>query len=281
MSRPLRITALTLYPVKAMRGVDVKEANLTPLGLEHDRRFMVVRENGCFVTQRDVPLLALVSPALEGGGVVLSREGYGQARIPPPSPEGRTIHTRVWGDPCLTTDLGDEISHWLTKAVDSEIPLRLVAMAPGYQRPQGKSDLLGAQNRTVFADAAPFLVTNEASLERLNETLAEQHLDTVPMNRFRPNIVLRGLPAFDEQQQATLAGDGYALRLHYPCQRCIVTTIDQRTAVKNDRHEPYRTLAALNPMPGKEHAPAFGQNATLAAGEGRIIRVGDLLKITE
>ncbi|MBT8056956.1 MAG: MOSC N-terminal beta barrel domain-containing protein [Gammaproteobacteria bacterium] len=278
MTSSLRITALTLYPVKSMRGIDVTQGTLTPRGLVHDRRFMVVREDGRFVTQRDVPKLALVRTALEHEGVVLSREDFGRTQVPFDRKEGRTVHTRVWGDACVTTDQGDELSRWLTAALESTNPLRLVAMAHGFERPQGKADLLGEENRTVFADAAPFLVTNRASLDRLNTALAAGGHDAVPMNRFRPNIVVEGLPAFGEHQQTTLASDDYALRLHYPCQRCIVTTIDQDSALKNPRHEPYRTLTSLNSIPGKDRSPAFGQNATLVRGEGHTIRVGDLLR---
>jgi uncharacterized protein YcbX len=276
-----RISALTLYPVKSMRGIDVETATLTPLGLRHDRQFMVVRGNGRFVTQRDAPELALIETSLMGDGVILSRPGHGTVHVSFRHDGGRLIHTRVWKDECEALDQGDAVSDWLTDALQSKDSLRLVAMAPGFDRPQGKAKLLGANNRTLFADAAPFLVANEASLERLNHELAGDGIDPVPMNRFRPNIVLRGLPAFAEHTRASLAGKGFALRLHYPCQRCIVTTIDQATAVKSPLHEPYRTLARINPMPDRETSPAFGQNATLAHGDGCTVRRGDSLRIED
>jgi uncharacterized protein len=100
------------------------------------------------------------------------------------------------------------------------------------------------------------------------------------MNRFRPNIVLEGPTAFAEHAAGTVAGPGYALRLAHPCQRCVVTTIDQATARRDPEREPYRTLVRLNPMPGRPDAPAFGQNAALASGPDATIRVGDRVTLT-
>ncbi|MEJ2383788.1 MAG: MOSC domain-containing protein [Xanthomonadales bacterium] len=108
----------------------------------------------------------------------------------------------------------------------------------------------------------------------------EDGRDPVPMNRFRPNIVLDGPTAFAEHAAGTVAGAGYALRLAHPCQRCVVTTIDQATARRDPEREPYRTLVRLNPMPGRPDAPAFGQNAALASGPDATIRVGDRVTLT-
>lgn len=275
------VTGLFVYPVKSMRGIAVEHAVLSPLGLEHDRRFMVVRADGSFVTQRNQPLMALVETALEPGGLTLSRAGFGQAHVPFDAAGGEPVRTRVWKDECETVDQGEVISRWLTEALESEERLRLVAMAAGFERPQGKAERLGAGTRTLFADAAPFLVAGEASLAALNRVLAGNGGQPVPMNRFRPNIVVAGAAEFAEHADAEWAGPGYAFRLRYPCERCVVTTIDQATALKDPDWEPYRTLTGINPMPGKEKAPAFGQNATLTEGAGRTVRVGDPLTTKE
>jgi uncharacterized protein YcbX len=278
----VEITALTVYPVKSMRGIALDSAMLTPLGLQHDRRFMVVRPDGSFVTQRDTPLLALVETALEAGGVVLSRDGFGELFVPFDVTGGEPVQTRVWKDGCEAVDQGEVVSRWLTGALESEHRLRLVAMADGFVRPQGKPDQLGAGTQTLFADAAPYLVANDASLARLNDELAERGHSPVPMNRFRPNVVVTGLDAFAEHSVKRLHGERYALRFRHACERCVVTTIDQETAMKDSDWEPYRTLCDINPVPGKEkRTPAFGQNATLADGPGGTIRVGDLLTTEE
>jgi len=277
----VEITALTVYPVKSMRGIALERAALTPLGIEHDRRFMVVRADGTFVTQRDTPAMALVETAIEADGLLLSREGRGFVRVPFEARGGERVETRVWKDACTVEDQGAVISRWLSEALESTERLRLVAMAPGFKRPQGKPGLLGAATRTLFADAAPYLVTNEASLEALNARLQEKGEPPVPMNRFRPNIVVRGLPAFAEHSASLLQGDDCELQLRYPCERCVVTTIDQDTGVKNPAFEPYRSLAGLNPTPGGSSKPAFGQNATLTHAEPVTVGVGDRLSLVQ
>ena len=140
-----------------------------------------------------------------------------------------------------------------------------------------KGGSLGRGNRVLFADAAPFLVANDASLAAVNDALAPTGKPRLLMNRFRPNITVSGLTAFAEHDVERLDGDGYALDMRYPCERCIVTTIDQETAERDADVEPYRTLSRINPMPGGNDKPAFGENATLAKGDGAMIRVGDVL----
>jgi len=272
-----RITRLTIFPIKSMKGNDLDSTELTSAGLARDRRFMVVRANGRFVTQRDLPRLALIRTALVEDGVRLSLESHGERTVPFTSRGGEPVSTKVWGDECQAVDEGEDVSRWLTSALQSENPLRLVRMAEGFVRPQGNPLELGEDTHTFFADAAPFLVANEASLEALNRELAERGLSQVPMNRFRPNIVVRGLEPFAEHGLAIMRSAGYGLNLCYPCERCVVTTIDQATAQKDSDWQPFRTLRDINPVPGKKPAPAFGQNAALEHGAGTRISVGDVL----
>jgi hypothetical protein len=276
----LEVIALTVYPVKSMKGIALQRAELTPLGLAHDRRFMVVREDGQFVTQRVLPRLALIHTALEAEELVLSLESHGSARLPLQGNSGDSIRVRVWSDDCEAVDQGDDIADWLTSALQSSDGLRLVHMAPGFVRPQSKPALLGENTHTRFADSAPFLIVNQASLDALNAELLTRGHAAVPINRFRPNVVLTGLAPFAEHGLVSLAREDYAFRLCYPCQRCIVTTIDQDKAVREQGWQPYRTLADLNPMPGKNSTPAFGQNASLLRGGGAQIQVGDHLAAT-
>jgi uncharacterized protein YcbX len=141
-----------------------------------------------------------------------------------------------------------------------------------------KAVILGERTSTEFADATPFLVANEASLEALNTVLESNSLESVPMDRFRPNIVVRGLAPFAEHQLADLSSKSYQLRLCYPCQRCIITTINQDTAEKDPHNQPFRTLQTINPMPGGKKAPAFAENAVLTRGDRQMISVGDHLQ---
>jgi len=274
----LKITGLNIYPVKSMKGIALDQARLTATGLRHDRLWMVVRANGRFVTQRDIPQLALVHTSLNEDGVTLSMGGHGSIAVPFYLFDGGSIETEVWGDVCETVDQGEDISRWLTRALGSEDPLRLVRMNPGFTRPQNHAEILGEETTTDFADAAPFLVANEASLDSLNSVLESNALQSVPMNRFRPNIVVQGLEPFAEHELAGLAAERYQLKLRAPCERCVVTTIDQDTAEKDPQRQPFKTLATINPMPGKDKAPAFAQYATLAGGAGQWIELGDRIE---
>ena len=271
------ISGLTIYPVKSMQGIELESAELTLHGLQNDRRFMVVRANGRFVTQRDLSRLALVQTGLNEDGILLSMDGHGSVTVPFKKADGERIHTKVWGDECETMDQGAGISRWLTSALESSGTLKLVRMAPGFVRPQSQPENLGAVTSTHFADAAPFLVANESSLEVLNRELETRGHSPVPMNRFRPNIVVRGLAPFSEHQIAELSSENFRLGLCHPCKRCVVTTIDQATGIKNPDRQPFRTLGEINPMPGTERSPAFAQNAILEQGEGHTMALGDRL----
>lgn len=273
----VEVTGLVIYPVKSMKGIELTEAVLTAEGFEHDRRFMIVRGDGSFVTQRDLPQLALIRTGLQEGGVRLSRPGFGGVTVPAGRPGGDIVFTEVWGDRCETVDQGEEISRWLQSALECGHSLRLVRMKPGFRRPQNRPELLGEGTTTFFADAAPYLVANEASLDALNRSLLDAGHRAVPMNRFRPNLVVRGLEAFAEHRLNRLEGRDVRLRFCHPCERCVVTTIDQDTAEKHPGRQPFKTLRDINPMPGRKPAPAFGHNAVLSAGESLTLRTGDTL----
>jgi len=274
-----QVAALTLYPVKSMRGIGVTEAVLTPRGLLHDRRWMLLNAHDRFVTQRDLPRLALIGQALDAAGVRLSLPDRESLHVPfDDSAQGERIRTAVWGDACEVIDVGGDSSRWLSDALESSTALRLVRMAPDWRRPQRHPELMGETTRSLFADGAPYLVANEDSLQALNSELVARDIAPVPINRFRPNIVVRGLAPFNEHQVALLEHAQYAIRLCYPCERCVVTTIDQGSGVPDPTGEPFKTLRDFNPMSDRPRAPAFAQNSALARGAGAVIRVGDELQ---
>lgn len=272
------VTGIHVYPVKSMRGISLEEAVLTPKGLAGDRQWMVAEPDGRFVTQRDKPELALVATNVDDSGVTLSMPGHGSITVPYQMHDGERVSSRVWKDACETVDQGREVSAWLTRALASATPLRLLAMSPGFKRPLHKAPLLGEGTTTGFADAAPFLVANEASLAELNSRLEAAAIPAVPMNRFRPNIVISGVEAFAEHRLQSLEAPDYQLDMRFPCERCMVTTIDQDTAEKHPQAQPFKTLALINPMPGSKRAPAFAENAVLAHGNLQKIAVGDQLR---
>ncbi len=278
---PIEVVSLHHYPVKGLRGVDLNEAELTPTGLAFDRYWMIVMPNGRMVTQRQNPALVRITTRLTGQALVLSAD-VGQIEVPLSSLEEdrqrAPVDVTIWRDQVTVLDEGDAVSSWLTDALQSSYPLRLVRMPPGAKRPQSNPEQLGADTSTRFADAAPLLVTNTASLDVLNGRLLENGSSSVPMDRFRPNIVVRGIGAFSEYQQALLYGarGELAIELCYPSERCIVTTIDQQVGVKDIAMQPLATLRSMNTAPGLEGA-CFGQNARLRSGAGMMIKVGDQL----
>lgn len=277
MSR-ITVSELFIYPVKSLRGISLQRALLTTQGLRHDRRFMVVRDDGRFVTQRDWPGLALIETALDDDGVVLSRKGFGEHKLFFEAPPGQTGSSKVWNDHVQTSDEGDAAAAWLSTATACKYPLRLVRMAAAFTRQHNDADRFGKENATQFADASPYLLANQDSLDALNAELQARGHAAVPMNRFRANIVVAGLPAFSERDTASLGNDHYAFGLRDACERCVVPTIDQATAIKDPQHEPFKTLTDINPMPGKR-APAFAENSVLLRGAGQFIQIGDELEI--
>lgn len=273
------ISALWLYPIKSLAGIEVHSATLTQAGLRGDREWMIVDEDGLFVSQRKLPYLATIHPSYTSAGT-LQLSDANASRIDVPEPEGDTIQVRIWRDECAGIPASPHINQWLTTAARSPAPLTLVRFDKHSPRPvdQQRFGLF----TTHFADAAPLLVANEASLQALNAHLQAQAHLPVDMRRFRPNIVIDGLPPFAEHQHKRMCGEAYieiALKDH--CQRCSIITIDQTTGEPSRDASPFKQLAQLNSMPGKAKAPAFGVNSVLTAGEGQRVRCGDRFEVCE
>jgi uncharacterized protein YcbX len=210
--------------------------------------------------------------------LVLEHAGLPPVSIPlAPIPDNRCAVT-VWRDACMGCDEGAAASHWLTQAVGQWQggDLRLVRFAPESVRPVDPAYMGGDSADTAFSDGYPFLIVSEASLAAVNVQLLANGAEAVPMARFRPNIVLSGMSAFGENDCKTLTATdaSYRFTLRKPCQRCKITTVDQRTGVIANPKEPLRTLTAMNPYPHLSGA-YFGQNATLTLGHGVVIKVGD------
>ena len=277
----IQIEQLYVYPVKSLRGIAVDHWPVTPQGLLHDRQWMLVMPNGRFVSQRQLPQMALIDTGLDAETLYLSRDGYGEVRLPLRDAEtGEVRPATVWSDNCIVTETSQEASAWLTQVLRSPQPLTLVQLAPGQQRIQSQPERFGAETHTRFADAAPFLVAGSSSLAALNQALQQRQQTAVDMRRFRPNIVLSGVEAFAEHQLRQLRHlDGSILWLRDHCERCIITTINPDSGIKHPQRQPYPTLAAINPMPDNPQAAAFGVNATVASlPESCLWHIGDRLQ---
>lgn len=272
---PVRVAALWVYPVKGCAGIEVHRWPVDARGLRYDRDFMVVDDDGDFLSQRTHPPLAVVTPTFTddgrlaittpGGSVTVqlpilpsSPSTQHDAAEPPDHERGVPRMTEVWGFRATADDAGDAAAELLSDHLGQSV--RLVRVPPGYPR-RADPDVAGAGVPVSFSDGYPLLVTNEASLESLNGWLDEP----LPMNRFRPNLVIADVPAFAEDAWPRLRIGDIDIDLVSPCTRCAVTTIDQATGAR-DGPEPLRSLAKFRR--GREGVE-FGWNA-VARGSGTL-----------
>jgi hypothetical protein len=234
-------------------------------GLRYDRRWMVVDERGEFLSQRNHPRLALAVPSLADGMLQVDAPGLPTLRTPlHPKPSVATTVT-VWDDTCPATWVGVQAAEWFSDFLGS--PCSLVHMADQVIRPA--NPLFAPPGvRVSFADGFPFLLISEESLVDLNGRL----VDPLPMNRFRPNLVVAGGEPYAEDEWGKIQIGDVRLRVVKPCDRCLVTTTDQATGQRGK--EPLRTLATYRKV-GND--VMFGQNV-VHENTGRL-RVGDLVSI--
>ncbi|KAJ1450946.1 hypothetical protein M885DRAFT_530989 [Pelagophyceae sp. CCMP2097] len=240
----IRLEEIWVYPIKSCRGIKVTSAKLdSQTGLEHDRRWMVVDDNGAFVSQRRAPKLALVVPklVLENGALVgleISAPGMPALRLQRGT-AAVGVQVRCWTDRVGAVDEGDAAAKWFAKYCDMA-GLRLVQIAPRDDAKQRAcdSDYAPKGVTTGFSDGFPILVASSASLAELNAKLAANKQPPVPMDRFRPNLILsaekgaaQDLKPFAEDHWQQAAVGGTKLRICKPCARCKMPTIDQATGV--------------------------------------------------
>jgi uncharacterized protein len=258
------VQELFVYPVKSARGIARSTVRLTATGFEWDRQWMAVDALGTFVSQRTHPKLAQVEPAIERDSLTLTSRDLKPLQLPL-APTGEAVSVRVWNDRCVGLDQGDEAAEWISRAVGDV--LRLVRQAPLLER-MADAKFAGSKPTPVsFADGYPFLVCNQASLADLNARMPEP----IPMERFRPNIVLAGLPAFEEDRIETIRIGAITLDLVKPCTRCIITSTDQRTGERSTNPLPVlRTFRFDRTLLGV----AFGENAIARDGIGLSIERG-------
>jgi len=264
------LTHLNIYPVKSCRGIALANAMVGETGLADDRHWMLVRPNGRFVTQRELPRMALIGTAVEAGGLTLSAPG----RPPLAVARGATGEARavtVWKFTGSGIDCGELAARWCSEFL--ETPLRLVRFDANAPR-ECSTQWTGATRAiTEFADGFPILVISRASLAELNGRLPK----ALPMERFRPNLVIDGVEAYDEDRIHELRVDGVALRLVKPCTRCSITTTDQQAGAV-DGVEPLATLKTYR-HDRELQGVKFGQNAIVVSGAGSTLRVGQSFDI--
>ena len=279
-----RIARLFVYPIKSCAGVEVSEALLTETGLEFDRAWMVVDEASRFVSQRELPRMALIRPQLRQHDLVLRAPGMLALHLALDAVEG-PVEVTVWSDVAKAYDMGDVAAQWFSDFLNTDAEgrrvaapqkLRLVRFDPAQQRLSNLKWTGGVEAPNQFSDGFPVLVIGEASLDGLNERLAAAGHGAVGIERFRPNVVLSGLDAHDEDRLDELliaTGEGHArLKMVKPCPRCPIPNIDPATAISSpevsDTLQAYRQVAVVG------GAIAFGMNAIVLDGVDFALRTG-------
>lgn len=248
-----QIADIFVYPIKSLGGFSVKEWPVLGEGLAHDRQWMLVDESGNFLTQRNLPEMALLKIRAFGFDAnsfeVYSSKTLRQITIPIYLNQKSAKKVQVWDDVVNAFYYPEEVNNWFSNELG--FPCFLVKKDEDYIR-QVDRKYAAENTSTGFSDGYPILVVSEASLDDLNKRLEQ----SVPMNRFRPNIVLKGTTAFHEDVSIGLKMSEVELNLVKPCARCVVTTINQDTAQKSP--EPLRTLSTYRAI---ENKILFGMNA--------------------
>ncbi|UAA37948.1 MOSC N-terminal beta barrel domain-containing protein [Paraneptunicella aestuarii] len=279
------INRLCIYPVKSLKGIEVQQAKCLPTGLEFDREWVVVDHKNRFMTQRQLPKMATIETHISNDSLVLSHSEHGAIHVPlntPPwqDPKADTREIIVWKDKCQAFDEGKAVSDWLTDVLEFAAKGTLHLMRFPQQEKRVVQPKFTQRDDGVlkFADACPYLVVNTESLDALNTELEQQQLSAIDMNRFRGNIEISGIPAWQEYQSSKMTIGDVILKAEGPCHRCPMPGIDQLTGITKEPGQPFKTLMELDVPEGKSGA-YFGMHATFLSGEGNTIAVGDQIEL--
>ncbi len=277
----IQITDLFIYPVKSLKGIALDNSQTGQRGLEFDREWMITDNAYNFISQREIELMTTIETKIDSSSLILSSPQNRRLKVPLESNKINKVKVMVWDDYCDAYDEGDEASSWLTEALGRHkgSSLRLVRFDQKDKRLVPKKYLNGVHAESAFSDQFPYLITSWESLSKLNNDLLENNSKKVSMNRFRPNIVIKGLSDIEKMTSFNLTcekGD-YQFGLRKPCKRCKITTINQETGEVENPKEPLATLVKLKNSE-ESHGAFFGQNAILLSDYG-VLRVGDFLKL--
>jgi uncharacterized protein YcbX len=272
------IARLFVYPIKSCAGVELPEVLLTETGLEFDRAWMVVGADGVFVSQRELPRMALIQPQMKQMEMVLRAPGMLALHIAFDRVE-KPVRVKVWRDEVAAYDMGDIAAQWFSDFLSEPgrpQTLRLVRFDPEHKRLSNMTWTKGVEAPNQFSDGFPLLVTSEKSLDELNEKLVAAGHAAVGIERFRPNIVLAGIEAQDEDRVETMhiatAEGGAQIEPAKPCPRCPIPDIDPATAISTpevgDALRSYRANARV------DGAITFGMNCIVVDGIDHLLKVG-------
>ncbi|MCY0386098.1 MOSC N-terminal beta barrel domain-containing protein [Robbsia sp. Bb-Pol-6] len=279
------LAGLHVYPIKSCAGIVLSDAPVWRTGLAYDRTWMVVDAAGTMLTQRTVPRLALVRTAFDAPDLRVWAPGMGELRTPleVTDPDASaSVATQVWQAALRALDTGPACAAWFSDFLG--MPARLLRFDPRVERRVASSWHVGAPAPFHFADGFPLLVTSVASLDDLNARLSRKGAPMIPMDRFRPNLIVDGWEAYEEDHITDLTirapGADVGIRLVAPCSRCPMPTIDQRTAARDPLwpNEPTDTLATYRRDARVGDAVTFGWNGVVTAGVGAHLATGQRIE---
>ncbi|MBC3812632.1 MOSC domain-containing protein [Undibacterium aquatile] len=271
------ISELTMYPIKSCAGIALTEAVITASGLSYggvsDREWMLVDESGLFLTQREYPRMACLRITIAGDTLRVDTDAMATLSISlKANADAQKITVQIWETEVIANDAGEEAAIWFSQALGTRC--RLVRFSPQAQRYANTKWTGDTLAPTHFADGYPLLLIAQASLEDLNRRAIAQGRQAVPMNRFRPNIVIEGVEAFEEDYAASyLLENGIQLRPVKPCPRCPIPAVDQLTGEVGA--SPVDILQSYRANPIVDGEITFGMNVILEQGAGLVLRVGD------
>ena len=264
------LLSIHIFPVKALGGINLAEALVTPRGLQNDRRFLVVDANDRFLTQRDHPKMATVwveiANSKSGDEVIFSAPDLESISFPAAPAESPTRTVQIWSSQVPAQSVSSEADQWLSDYLAAAV--RLVYMPDSCSR-RINPDFARNGEIVSFADGYPLLVVSRASLDDLNVRIVKNGGQPLPMNRFRPNLVIGGCEAYAEDRLSEIAIGEAVFRAAKPCIRCQVSTTDQADGVVRGP-EPLQTLATYRDTP---NGVMFGMN--LIPVKLGTVRVGD------
>jgi uncharacterized protein YcbX len=274
------LTQLLLYPIKSCAGMAVASATLLESGLMadgvHDREWMLVTEEGQFLTQREFPCMALITPRPIGNSLRVRAPALPDLLLPLAwNPDAAVREVRIWDDLVDALDCGDGAAAWFSDAIGSRC--RLVRFRRETVRPTSVKWTGGVPSQTRFADGYPLLLIGQSSLDDLNARLQAAGRSPLPIDRFRPNLVVDGLASFEEDYLASLAAGPVEIRPVKPCARCPIPSIDQATGVPGP--DPLDILQTYRANPRLDGAVCMGMNCIVTSGAGSSLAVGQELDV--
>jgi uncharacterized protein YcbX len=258
------VQELNIYPLKSGRAIACERVEIVPTGFSWDRHWMLVNARGQFLSQRSHPVLAQIRTAIDETGLTLQIADGVPLVLPLPA-RGAGTAVQVWNDACEGIDQGEAASAWASRAVGEAV--RVMRMPENPKRRASAKYAGPVAGPVSFADGFPILVCNQASLADVNRRMPQP----VGMERFRPNLVLDGLPAFAEDHILSLGIGAVTLKLVKPCTRCSITATDQLTGESSTN--PLPVLKEFR-MDRELKGVTFGVNAVLASGVGHCIDLG-------